>query len=373
MFKEKMTICFFGTAASPHTLKWARYFSDNGHNVHLISYDQPISKDIGNIKVHIIKKTFPITMWLFNNLLNSPMLIIKARRMVKEIKPDVIHGHCVTDYGKLAVFSGIHPLIITAWGTDILINANKNLISKLATRYILKKADLITCDAEHMKATMISLNAESSKIKIINFGIDTKKFSPGEKDKKLKEELDENNSDIIISLRNLEPIYNIETLIKAIPAVVKLFPGAVFVIASFGSEEKKLKDLAHSLNVWNNVRFIGWVSNSDLPRYLRISDIYVSMSLSDAGISGSTAEAMACELPVVITDSGENKEWINGKNGFIIPVKNPEVLAEKIIYLLKNKDKRIMFGKEARKTIEERNDYGNEMKKMENIYYDLCH
>ena len=372
MDNKKLTICFFGTAASFHTLKWARYFSDSGHNVHLISYEQLISKDIGNIKVHIIKKTFPTTIWLFNNLLNSPMLIIKVRRMVKKIKPDVVHGHCVTDYGKLAVFSGIHPLIITAWGTDILINAHKNLISKLATRYIFKKADLITCDAEHMKQAMINLDAEPSKIKIINFGIDTKKFSSGEKDKKLKEKLGADNSDIIISLRTLEPLYNVETLVQAVPSVVSEFPNALFVIGSVGSEEKKLKDLARFLNVWNNVRFIGWLANDDLPQYLRTSDIYVSTSLSDAGISGSTAEAMACELPVIITDSGENKEWINRKNGFIIPVKNPEILAEKIIYLLKNKDKRIMFGKEARKTIKERNDYYNEMKKMENIYYDLC-
>ena len=101
-------------------------------------------------------------------------------------------------------------------------------------------------------------------------------------------------------------------------------------------------------------------------------DVYVSTSLSDAGIAASTAEAMACGLPVIVTDVADNKKWIdNGVNGFVVPVKDPKSLAEKIIYLLQNEDIRKKFGKINRKIIEERNNYYKEMEKMEDIYKEL--
>jgi len=117
---------------------------------------------------------------------------------------------------------------------------------------------------------------------------------------------------------------------------------------------------------------VGLVLNDDLPGYLRLADIYVSTSLSDGGIASSTAEAMACGLPVVITNTGDNREWVKDEeNGFLIPVKNPEILAEKIIYLLGNKDVCKKLGHNGREIIIKRNNYYKEMAKMEGIYYKL--
>ncbi|HCJ67782.1 MAG TPA: hypothetical protein DHV62_10840 [Elusimicrobia bacterium] len=78
---------------------------------------------------------------------------------------------------------------------------------------------------------------------------------------------------------------------------------------------------------------------------------------------------MACGLPVIITDSGENRIWVeNGKNGFLAPIRNPEILAEKIVYLLRNEEIRKKIGENPRKTIEERNNYYKEMEKMGKLY-----
>lgn len=64
-------------------------------------------------------------------------------------------------------------------------------------------------------------------------------------------------------------------------------------------------------------------------------DVYVSTSLSDAEIPTSTAEAMACGLPVIVTDAADNKKWIdNGVNGFVVPAKDPKSSSEKIMYLV---------------------------------------
>lgn len=85
------------------------------------------------------------------------------------------------------------------------------------------------------------------------------------------------------------------------------------------------------------------------------------------------AEAMACGAPVVITDSGENREWVeDGRSGFIVPVKNPRALAERVLRLLQDPDLRQRFSKNARSMIMERNDYGCEMGKMEKIYLEVA-
>lgn len=371
---KKLTIAFFGSANSVHTIKWIKYFSGGNNDIYLFSYEKALKNyPLGNIKFYFIEKKFPIDAWPLNSILNLPFALKRIKKIIKEIKPDIIHAHCVTSYGTLASKLGFHPLIITAWGSDILINSQKNLITKLITQHTFKNADLITCDAKHMKRAMINLKADPSKIKIINFGVDTKKFYPGGKSHDLIKKWGFLESDkIVISLRSLDLIYNIETLIKAAPIVLKEVPNAKFIIAGIGAEEKKLKNMANSLNVSKNIRFVGWVGKENLPIFLNAVDLYVSTSLSDAGIASSTAEAMACELPVVVTDSGENKEWIkDGENGFLIPIKDFKKLAEKIIFLLKNSEERQRLGKNARKIIEQKNDYYNEMAKMEKIYRNL--
>lgn len=372
MKNKKLTILLLGSAAAIHTIKWAKYFNNIGHKVHLISYDLPRDEEIGNLELHLIKKIFPITIWPLNTLLNLPFNLVRVKKIIKKIKPDIIHAHYVTSYGTLSALLKFHPLVITAWGSDILVTPKKFPPSKLAIRYALSRADLITCDAEHMKEAIIELGVSPSKIKIINFGIDTRKFQPGLKDENLLKNLEISDCPIVISLRRLEPGYSVETLIKAIPLVIKEIPDTKFLIVGEGSQEEELKRLAKDLGVAESIRFIGQVPNEELPKYIRIADVYVSTSLSDGGIASSTAEAMACELPVIITDTADNKKWVkDGENGFLIPVKNPEILAEKIIYLLKNKGLGKIFGKAARKIIEERNDYYKEMAKMEKSQEEL--
>lgn len=115
--------------------------------------------------------------------------------------------------------------------------------------------------------------------------------------------------------------------------------------------------------------FVGYIPNQELPDYLSSMDVYVSTSLSDAGISASTAEAMACGLPVVVTDSGENAAWITDRiNGCIVPVSQPERLADGIVYLLEDAGRRREMAALGRQTIQERNDYYVEMDKMQALY-----
>lgn len=357
-FTKRLRIVFLAGANSVHSYKWVKYFADNGHDVHWVSFAKNNQPEIRKANFYQINKPFPFNFF-------------ELRKLVKKIMPDIFHAHYAGVNGFLASLVGFHPFVLTAWGSDILFAAKSTLKGSFV-KYALKKADLITTDAEHIKKAIIGLKIKTAEIKIICFGIDVLKFSPGEKDEQLRQELGVFGCPIVISLRSFEPVYNVETLIKAITLVLKEVPKAKFIIAGKGSEEEKLKKLVKDLEISESVRFVGWVSQDVLPQYYRTCDIYVSTSLSDAGIASSTAEAMACQLPCIITDFGDNKDWVkNNESGFLMPLKNYKFLAEKIIYLLKNPEKGLQMGKEGRKIIEEKNNYYREMEKMEKLYLNL--
>ncbi|MFH1671326.1 MAG: glycosyltransferase family 4 protein [Candidatus Portnoybacteria bacterium] len=360
-----MKICFLAGANSIHSFRWIKFFADKGHEIYWISLAPNIFSDINAVKFYQLREfsAKPLDI-LFN--------IIPVRRLIKKINPDILHAHYAGVNGVLGALSGFHPFLLTAWGSDVLIAA-KSKITKPLIKFALDRADLITCNGEPLKDEIVRMGISPQKIRFIYWGIDIKKFEPKPKDKELRKALGIFESPLIVSLRNLEPVYNVETLINSVPLVLKNFPEAKFVIAGKGSKEADLKRLAEFLGVSGNIIFAGWISPDELPRYLASADVSVSTSLSDGGLSQGTGQAMACELPVITTDLKVNKDWIeDGENGLLFPIKDSKSLAEKIIMLLKDEKLRIKLGKEGRRTIEEKLNYHKEMEKVENLYIDLC-
>jgi len=361
--ERKLKLCFLASIEDNHTRKWIKYFVGQGHEIHWISLPSKHIDEVRseNVKIYLIKDfhSKPLDVifnWLF------------VRRLIRKINPDFLHAHYVGVNGILGALSGFHPFVLTAYGSDILISP-KSMAARNFVKFALKSADLITCDGENSVKAMTDLGANSNKIKLIYFGVDAKKFCPGKRDELLERKLGVANHPVVISLRSFEPVYNIETLIKAIPLVLREVPEAKFIVAGKGSQEERIKNMSKSLEVAQSIIFPGWISAEELPRYLRTADVYVSTSLSDGGISMSTSEAMVCGLPAVVTDFGDNKKWIqDGENGFIFPMKDSKVLAEKIVCLLKDKSCREKFGRISRQVIESRNNYYKEMAKMEEIY-----
>ncbi len=357
-----MRICFLAAADSIHSHKWIKFFAQRGHNVLWISFAPPEFGGIDGVQFHQLESSSI-------KPLSIPGYTLKVRKLIRDFAPDIVHAHYVGTYGLVGALSGFSPLVLTAWGSDILF-AGKSFLKAPFVKYALGRSALVTCDAYHMVDAMKGyLGVPEQKIKIIYFGIDTGRFSPGEKSAAIREELGVGDAPMVISLRSFDPVYNIESLIKAVPLVLAKVPGAKFVLAGTGPEEDMLKGLAERLGVSRSINFIGRYDNEVLPDYLRSADAYVSTSLSDAGIAASTAEAMACGLPVVITDSGENGKWVqDGVNGFLVPVKDPAALAEKTIVLLRDNELKKNFSVKGRQTIVERNDYHGEMYRMLDIY-----
>ena len=368
-----MKICYLAVG-KVHVQRWMRYFAKAGHEVHLITSDESIDVDSMDYANVWKLKGFGRRGHVLSYLVNLPLAAIQLKRLIRKMQPDIIHTHGVGGaISLLGAMCGFHPLVATPWGSDVLVTPKKFRLLGLIVKYVCRRADLITTDAEHVKELLIrQFGVDSGRVSLINFGTNVSEFSAERRDITIRKEWGILNSAVIISSRRLHPIYDVESLINAMPEVLKKVPEAKLIIIGDGSQRGELEKLTKLIGVSDSVKFLGWIFSDELPQYIASADIYISTSLSDAGLASSTAEAMACELPVIVTDVGDNRKWVeDGVNGFIIPLRDHEALALKIIYLLKHKDVRERFGQLNRRIIEERSNWEKEMRKMGYLYEEL--
>lgn len=393
-----MKICFVANATSIHTKRWASWFAQNGHDVHIVSF---WDAEIKGVTVHHIKllpsiltslknsvlqrqssalsgkgtptekapQGFRSTLMAYFSLISQPLDNWRIKRIIKRIKPDILHGQYVTNYGFYAACTGFHPLVISAWGSDVLIDPGVSRFSRHRVEFALKRADLIASVSSHVRSATTELGASSQNNHIIQPGVDTNIFRPFP-GVSLRSELDiAENDPVVISTRGFKPIYNYETLIQAIPYVLKESPNAKFILHGSGSDRKAiLQSIANELGIAQSIRFVAPVSHSELPEYLNMADLYISIPFSD-GMSNALLEAMACSLPVIVSDLPANREVVKGDwNGYIVPVKNPQAVADAIISLFQNKEKRELFGQRSRTLVREKAKHNTNMVKMEKLY-----
>lgn len=353
-----MRICLIADATSVHTQRWASYFVQQGDEVHLITYKPPDAV-IEGVHLYVIKS-------LFNNLYLAFMpRHLKIYLLVQKLKPDIIHAHFISKFGFHAAFLGYHPVVMSAWGDDILIIPFWSKLMWYFTKISLQKADKIYAVSGDMAEKIISnFGITADNVDVVPFGVDTELFMPQDKQKSSRKT-------IVLSNRNFLEVYNIETLINAIPQIIGKNKNIHFMIKGSGPLEMSLKELASSLNVDEYVTFVGWTEYHDMPKYLHNCDIYVSTAISD-GTPVSVLEAMACGKACVVTDVGGVGEWIeDGVSGCLVPPQQPHVLAEKILDLATYPDKRDVLGKKAHQVVIERGDWNNIMKWVRNDYKTL--
>ena len=362
----KKKLLYIASLDSIHSLKWINFFLKLGYEISVISLKQKNKNYEFSKKINLF--IFDKYKSTYLNVLYCIISILLKRKLFS--LNNITHVHYIGFNGLISLFLKTNNLILTAWGDDIKTN-RKNFIKNFFLKILLKKSRIITTDSNEMKKLIINIDKNThNKIKVINFGIDTEFFSKKEysiqTEKKLK--LQNYNDYLkIISLRNHDKVYDIQTLIHSVKRFFEYNNKIICLIYGAGPETEKLKKLTKDLGLENNIFFMGKYQQNELPYIFSIVDCYVSTSLSDAGISASTAEAMSCELPCISSNNSENNIWIeNKKSGFLFENKDSDALAD-ILKNLKNYDLP-KIGKEGRKVILKKNDYNKEMIKMDNTY-----
>lgn len=376
-----MDICLLGNTDSIITRRWIESFKDD-FEISVITLGKRTVKGVLNYNIGINERTpaiFPRSIKTvktdekgkktvsrtthFTRLTTDLFGVVSG--VIERIKPKVLHAHYITDYGFMGFKSGKHPFLCHAYGSDVYITPWKNHENEKRAGLVVNGADLMLIVAKTMKEHLEKLGCDRHKMKYVPICTDVDFFDPRRKRR------EQSHGRNVLSIRKLNPVYDVETLVRAIPIVLNRFPDVKFTIAGRGTEEEKLKQLSKSLGVSQNVGFVGEVDYAEMPGLIGGSDICVSTALSD-GTPNSVCEAMAMEKAVIATEVGDVPHMINdGETGILIPKKSPEVLANKIIYLLENESVMRNMGKKARKSISKNYNWGKWKPIMKKIYSDF--
>ena len=366
-----MRILYVAPMNSIHAARWVGYFTRAGLDVHVVNVGTDDHTRIRGAVYHDGLSRPDVEGGLMQQFLYGYRPFRRGMMdLLSRSHPDIVHVHGINIYACIVKCCGFRPVVATAWGSEVLVKPRLSIKYHLIVRLALSMVDQITCDGENSRRRMIELGASPSAIEIIYFGTDVERFRPGQRDRGLGEELRFSpETRLVISLRSLWPIYDVATLIRAIPDVLRVSRKTGFVVVGEGPERPTLERLASELGVTAYIRFVGRLSSADVERYVASCDIYVSTALSDAGLAVSTAEAMASGVPPVVSDFGDNGDWIeNGVTGYLFPLGDETVLAERIIQLLGDPEARRAIGLRARQAIEQRSNWRDEMTKAMRLY-----
>jgi glycosyltransferase involved in cell wall biosynthesis len=261
------------------------------------------------------------------------------------------------------------------WGSDILVSPDQSFIHKQVIRYVISQVQAIGCDCQHVKKKILALTRyPNQRIWVIPWGIELSRFHPMPTSNrgKVRRRLGWEDKKILIMTRNLWDVYGHRFLIDALPAILQAEPDTRLILCGAGYLERELQERVRALDLNGYVHFAGFVPNEELPLYLNDSNVYVSPSLSD-GTSASLLEAMACGLPVVVTDVPAILEWVTPDyNGLVVQRQDAVALAESLIRILRDETIREEMGKRNLVISCDRADWNKNFVEFENLYDHLA-
>jgi len=281
----------------------------------------------------------------------------------------LIHAHWAIPTGLIgALLKSLlsKPLIVTIHGSDFRLGTTGSGLIRRLFLYVCRRADHIHCVSKVHAKALRGLGIAEEKVSTFPMGVDRTFLDVG----KGRDQIFREASVTVFSNRNLQPIYNVSLLIQAIPLIMRAMPGVKFWVAGDGPERERLEKEADRLGAMGHVQFLGRVRPNDMADLLGKVDIYVSTSLYD-GTSVSLLEAMASGCFPVVSDIPSNREWIrDGENGFLFPPDNAELLAQRIIDVIRNRSLIEKSRKENLRLIEERALWSVCMGRVKEIYED---
>jgi len=296
------------------------------------------------------------------------------RRLVKKLNPDILHSHALWYPGYYGVFLNVRNFVVTVMNGDVLYHHGRDagFAHHLMVMYAVRKAKLITGVSQTLIDAAIRHGARKDKTRVVRRGVDFSLFNSSENRNEIRKKLSLSAKYIVLSPRYLAPVGNVETLIRTVPLIVQKIQDIEFVFI-FPNETQLsyLQDLARRLQIEHYLKFVGRVLHEDVALYHQAADVMVSIPLADSGPI-AMQEAMACGAIPIMSDLPCVREWIEHDwNGILVPAKNFQRLANEIIELLENNEKRSLFAERNLKLIQEKGDQEYWMKRMEELYYSL--
>jgi len=290
---------------------------------------------------------------------------------VNKIKIVQTHGYYSNIPGIVAAKIARVPVVVASCrDLGFFISARQ----KALHHWVLQGANKIVVNSSSVKDALISQGfPHPEKIARIYNGVDTERFSPAYKkvmpQNSLRLTSDEHTVGFVGNLRRMK---DHKTFIEAAYIVCQEFKNVKFVLVGNGPLKGEIEERCLELGIFNRVVFTGTQRNVE--KIIQTFDVSV-LSTHGEGFPNSVLESMATGIPIVATSVGGTNELIeDGVDGFLVPPKNPQILAEKIVYLLKNKESARRFGQKGREKVERYFSYDRMIRELEDLYdsFNLC-
>jgi glycosyltransferase involved in cell wall biosynthesis len=184
---------------------------------------------------------------------------------------------------------------------------------------------------------------------VIFAGVDIGRFAPRPNGSAVRKRFGvDPGAPLLVAVQRVAPEKRVDVIVRAMPAVLARHPGAVLLVGGRGASLGEVESLASRLGVGASVRFVGYVSDTDLPGFYAAADVFVFHSTYET-FGVVLAEAMASGKAIVTVNSTAIPEVVSqGKTGLLVPPLDPEALAEKVSFLLDSPAERDRLGRNAR-------------------------
>lgn len=333
-----------GAARSIHTARWANALAAEGLDVHLATIHPAGEQHYDpRVTIHALPRAKGA-----GYVLAAPVL----RRLVVELRPDLVNTHYATGYGTLstlALAGSPVPNLLSVWGADVYDVPLKGPAHEQVVRRNLAAATAIASTSRAM-AEQTRRWCADRPILLTPFGIDLDAFP-------VRESADDVvSADVVVgTVKTLHPKYGVDTLIESFALAHADRPGLRLEIYGEGPQRAELEALAERLGVAGSVRFHGAIPHDQVPGAMRSLDIYVALSRLDSESFGvAILEASASGVPVVVSDaSGPAEVTDDGVTGFVVPRDNPAAAAEAIGRLADDPTLRQQMGTAGRHHVEQ--------------------
>lgn len=307
------------------------------------------------------------------------LLAFKAIKVAVRFKPDIIHAHLHEGVfaGKIVQLFIRKPLIADYQGSMVAEMLDHGFMKRKSLsfrfnswleRTVNKWPQKIIFSSSGAKEFFLA-NFNVSPEKVVSFveGTNTDEFHPGYDTSQLREKLNlPKDKKIVIYLGVLTRYQGIDILVDSIDEVKHRFSKVHFLIVGFPNLEYYI-ELAQKLGVCDSVTFTGRVNHEDVPVYLNLGDIGVSLKLSRTEANGKLFGYMAVGLPCLVFDTKTNRE-ILGDTGIYAEYNSKKSFVDKLVFLLENEKIAKEYGKMAMLRVLEKYTWDNTFSNFIDIY-----
>ena len=326
--------------------------SRKGHEVHFITYSQPVRLELLSSNVHFHEVNVP-EYPLFHYQPYELALSSKLVDMVKVHKIDVLHVHYAIPHAYAAYMAkkmlheeGIDvPIVTTLHGTDITL-VGSHPFYKTAVTFSINKSDAVTSVSQNLKEDTQRLFDTKKEIKVVPNFIDIDKYNVTYKDCD-RDLLALPTERVITHVSNFRPVKRIADVIEIFYKIQKELPAKLMMVGE-GPERKEAEQLCETYKIEDKVVFLG--NSSEVDKILCFSDLFLLPSQTES-FGLAALEAMASGVPVISSNSGGIPEVnIEGVSGFLSPVGAVDEMAQNAIKILKDDTTLNTFKKGAQAT-----------------------